>query len=59
MQLYKLHVQQGRARQQREGVAVAGVPQEFDVTSKDLPMPPVARTTAGASRTKKRPDSRS
>lgn len=33
--------------------------QEFDVTLKDLPMPPVARTTAGASRTKKRPVSRS
>ena len=33
--------------------------QEFDVTLKDLPMPPVASTTAGASRTKKRPDSRS
>ena len=32
---------------------------EFDVTLKDLPMPPVAITTAGASRTKNRPDSRS
>ncbi len=32
---------------------------ELDVTLKDLPMPPVARTTAGAWRTKKRPVSRS
>ena len=31
---------------------------EFDVTLKDLPMPPVARMTLGASKTMKRPDSR-
>lgn len=33
--------------------------QELEVVLKDLPIPPVASTTAGASRTKKRPDSRS
>lgn len=32
---------------------------EFDVTLNDLPIPPVAMTTEGASSTKKRPDSRS
>ncbi len=32
---------------------------EFDVTLKDLPIPPVAITTEGASRTRKRPVSRS
>ena len=31
---------------------------EFDVTLKDLPMPPVASTTAGASKATNRPDSR-
>ncbi len=31
---------------------------ELDVTFHDLPMPPVARTTAGASNTMNRPDSR-
>lgn len=33
--------------------------QELEVTLNDLPMPPVARTTEGASITKKRPVSRS
>ena len=32
--------------------------QEFDVTLNDLPMPPVASTTLGESKTMKRPDSR-
>ena len=32
--------------------------QEFDVTLNDLPMPPVASTTAGASKTTKVPSSR-
>ena len=32
--------------------------QEFDVTLNDLPMPPVARITAGASKRTKRPVSR-
>ena len=32
--------------------------QELLVTLNDLPMPPVARTTAGASKTANRPDSR-
>ncbi len=32
--------------------------QEFDVTLNDLPMPPVARITAGASNTMKEPFSR-
>ena len=32
--------------------------QEFEVTLKDLPMPPVARITAGASKTMNRPVSR-
>ena len=32
--------------------------QEFDVTLNDLPMPPVARITAGASKSTKRPVSR-
>ncbi len=31
---------------------------EFDVTLNDLPIPPVASTTAGASNNTKRPDSR-
>ena len=31
---------------------------ELEVTFHDLPMPPVARITAGASKTMKRPDSR-
>ena len=31
---------------------------ELDVTLNDLPMPPVASTTAGASNRTKRPDSR-
>ena len=32
--------------------------QELDVTFHDFPMPPVARITAGASKTMNRPDSR-
>src|SRR6476619_4371328 len=32
--------------------------QEFEVTLKDLPTPPVARITAGAENTTNRPDSR-
>src|SRR3954452_2781250 len=32
--------------------------QEFEVTLKDLPIPPVASTTAGARNTTNRPDSR-
>ena len=58
VELHELHVQQGRAGPQRQRMAVTGVLPRVAVTLNDLPIPPVASTTAGARKTTKRPVSR-
>ena len=58
VELDEFHVEQAGPGAQRERMAVPVYSQELEVTLKDLPMPPVASTTAGARNTTNRPVSR-
>ena len=58
VELDELHVDQVAPARSARAWPSPVYSQEFEVTLKDLPMPPVARMTPGASKTMKRPVSR-